>query len=291
MAEGHISWRHAEVICRTVNDVPAEHRAQTERVLLEPAKSLDPLVLKRLGQKVLHTLDIEHAERAAVRRLERRGLSMAETLDGMVSISGLLDPVAGATVMTAVHSLVTPPRKSGVDAQDARSWPQRRADALAEICQSFLDSGEAPDKGGVRPHLSVIVQASTLNKEDGSPTADLDGIGPITAEEVRMLSCDAAVSRVVMDGPSQVLDVGRATRTIPPPVRRAVTARDRGCVADGCHRAPQLCDVHHIQFWSEGGETKLDNLVMLCRRHHNYVHQQGWRVTVRYDGSLGLAPP
>ena len=94
-----------------------------------------------------------------------------------------------------------------------------------------------------------------------------------------------------MDGPSQVLDVGRATRTVPPAIRRAVITRDRTCVAPGCHAPPQHCDAHHIVFWEDGGPTSLPNLALLCRRHHRFVHQHGWHVTERDDGSKTLVPP
>lgn len=106
-----------------------------------------------------------------------------------------------------------------------------------------------------------------------------------------MLACDAVVSRVLMDGPSRVLDVGRATRTIPPPLRRAVVARDRCCIAPGCYAAPEHCEVHHVVFWEDGGETSLGNSALTCRRHHGFVHLRGWQVVVRPDGSRTLVPP
>lgn len=196
----------------------------------EPAKTLDPMLLKRVGQELLHRLDVERAEQAAVRRLERRGLDLAETLDGMVAVSGLLDAVAGAAVLTAIDSLVSPTRG---DDSDERTWSQRRADALTEICSRHLDSGEAPVSGGVRPHLSVVMDVATLQRQPGCGPANLAWVGPVTAEQARMLACDAVVSRVVVDGKSQVLDVGRATRTIPPALRRAVTVRTAGASLPG----------------------------------------------------------
>lgn len=287
LREGELSWRHAAVIEATVRQAPSEHRADAERLLLGPAKSLDPMMLKRVGHELLYRLDVEAADAAAVRRLDRRGLNLAETFDGMVAVSGLLDPLAGATVMAAVDAMVGPTR--GDDADD-RSWPQRRADALEQICRGWLDAGEPPVVGGVRPHLSVIVDVGTLRKDVGHDPGDLAWAGQVTADQVRLLGCDAAVSRIVMAGPSQVLDVGRTTRTIPPAVRRAVTVRDRHCVAPGCHAVAPHCDVHHIVFWEDGGPTSLDNCVLLCRRHHGMVHLRGWRVTDE-AGRKGLAPP
>ncbi len=179
---------------------------------------------------------------------------------------------------------------------EVRTWAQRRADALAEICQEWLQDLNQVTVGGVRPHLSVIVDHATLAEGRGRPSgavepAQLAWIGPITATEAQMIGCDSTVSRIVTDGASQIIDVGRATRTIPPALRRAVSARDRTCVGPGCHRSPEHCDVHHIVFWEHGGETSLDNTVLLCRRHHGLVHLKQWRIVIEPDGIRKLEPP
>ena len=73
-----------------------------------------------------------------------------------------------------------------------------------------------------------------------------------------------------------MLDVGRKTRTIPPAVRRALEARDRGCRFPGC--GLRFTDAHHIKHWADGGETKLGNLLLLCSHHHRLLHEEGWKV-------------
>ena len=93
-----------------------------------------------------------------------------------------------------------------------------------------------------------------------------------------MLCCDAAVVPIVLDGTGQPLDVGRATRTIPDGLRRAVAARDRGCAHPGCGRPASWCEVHHIEPWENGGETAVHNCVMLCKAHHRLIHHSGWNV-------------
>ena len=80
-----------------------------------------------------------------------------------------------------------------------------------------------------------------------------------------------------------VLDVGRKTRTIPPAIRRALGARDRRCRFPGCDS--RRCDAHHVRHWADGGATRLDNLVLLCRRHHRAVHEEGFGVELRGDAS------
>ena len=332
---GTVSWRHAQVIEQTLRLVPAEHRAEAETALVEHAESLDPGQLRRAGDRLVHCFDQERADEAAIRKLDRRGLSVAETMDGMVSVNGLLDPVSGALLMTALDAKLRPGRGDGLGAghgdgrgdgrgeslgahltgvagatgatgvairEEVRTWSQRRADALAEICQEWLQDTNQATVGGVRPHLSVIVDHATLASQRGANAAgdahvsgvepaQLAWVGPITATESQLIGCDATVSRIVTDGASQVLDVGRATRTIPPALRRAVAARDRSCVGPGCHRPPEHCDVHHIVFWEHGGDTSLHNTVLLCRRHHRMVHLKQWRIVIEPDGTRKLLPP
>jgi hypothetical protein len=114
--------------------------------------------------------------------------------------------------------------------------------------------------------------------------------GPyVSAETSRRLMCDAAVVVMTHAPDGSVLDVGRRTRTIPPAIRRALTARDRSCCFPGC--TARHCDAHHVEHWADGGATRLDNLVLLCRRHHRAVHEEGWRVTRRADGGVMVRRP
>jgi 5-methylcytosine-specific restriction protein A len=91
-------------------------------------------------------------------------------------------------------------------------------------------------------------------------------------DTVLRLACDSSLCRIVLSGESEVLDVGRRTRVVPAPLRRAVIARDRHCRWRGCTRPPQWCDVHHIVPWADDGHTVLVNLCLLCRYHHSLLH-------------------
>jgi len=94
----------------------------------------------------------------------------------------------------------------------------------------------------------------------------------IPADHARLVACDAAVSRIVVGAVSEPLDVERRTRTIPPALRRALVVRDQGCRWAGCDRPADWCDGHHLVHWADGGHTRLDNLILLCRRHHRAAH-------------------
>ena len=96
-------------------------------------------------------------------------------------------------------------------------------------------------------------------------------------EAARRLACDAGLVCLLHDGSGGVLDIGRRSRTVPSSLRRALASRDRGqCRFPGCES--RHCDVHHVEHWADGGETRLSNLVSLCRFHHRAVHEEGFRV-------------
>jgi hypothetical protein len=121
---------------------------------------------------------------------------------------------------------------------------------LADVCGYVLAHGDTdvlPETGGRRPQLNVIIRLEDL--EQRARSAMLDFGGTLTPESLRMLACDANVVPVVMNGAGQPFDVGRSTRVIPDGLRRAVTARDRGCAHPGCDRPPAWCEIHHIIEW------------------------------------------
>ena len=133
------------------------------------------------------------------------------------------------------------------DPDDHRTLPQRQADALAEVCGYVLDHGDqVPQAGGHRPHLNVHVRLEDLQARCAG--AVLDYGGTVTPAALRMVACDARVIPVVLGGAGQPLDIGRATRTIPDGLRRAVAARDRGCAHPGCGRPPGWAEVSLVTF-------------------------------------------
>jgi hypothetical protein len=114
----------------------------------------------------------------------------------------------------------------------------------------------------------------------------------LTPAELRLLACDAGIIPAVLGSPSQVLDLGRATRNWNIAQRRAFAIRDRGCVAPGCDYPPSACDGHHaVITWADGGPTDLDNGALLCDFHHHQVHRQHWQVILAANGYPALIPP
>ena len=189
----------------------------------------------------------------------------ARTFEGMVKIDGLLDPVAGDPVLTALQAATAPPSRD-----DPRTARQRRADALADLARSFLDSGQAP--GSEKPHVLVLTDLDALKGHGGGTHETVEG-HVLAPEQVRRYACDCTISRIVFGADSEPVDIGRATRVVPASMRRAVIARDRHCTHAVCDRPARWCDAHHLRHWADGGPTSLSNLRLLCRFHHTLEHR------------------
>jgi hypothetical protein len=181
---------------------------------------------------------------------------------------------------------------SGRDAGDRRTTPQRRADALGEICHQWMDGANRPSIAGERPHLTVTLDLETLERRAGR-RCELDDAGRLSAEDARRIACDASVNRIITAAESGPVEVGRRSPVVPAALRRALVVRDAGCRFPGCDRPPGWCDAHHVVHWADGGATALDNLVLLCRPHHRMVHQRfglrlerGQPVFTRADGAV-----
>ena len=148
-----------------------------------------------------------------------------------------------------------------------------------------MDGGRLPEVGGQKPHLVVNVDLATLTKQPGSRAAELEWAQPIPAETARRLACDAAITPIVNG------EADHTSRVVPGPTRRALVARDKGCWVPGCACPPAWTDAHHIKHWPDGGPHTLDNLVLLCRRHHRRVHEEGWTLNREAKGELVPIPP
>ncbi len=249
-------------------EVSEELFARDRRVLIDTIAGLPARDAARVVAYWKQAADQRAAEADAAHLHQRRRLHVSQTIGGMVRIDGELDPEGGQTVITALESVTDP---ANLDAEDRRTPAQRRADALVDLGADHLDHGDRPINGAVRPHVSVVVAAEALAGDSAKPCEHDDGT-VITPSAARRIACDSSVSRIVMGPASEVLDVGRATRTVPAAIRRALVIRDGHCQHPGCDRPHRWCDAHHIVHWADGGPTSLDNLTLLCRRHHRVAH-------------------
>jgi hypothetical protein len=244
---------------------------EAEPILAEAARTLDPRGLSKVIAHWRHAVDPEAFVAREVEAHERRRFDISETFEAMTVFDGQMFGVNGAIVRTAIDAYDKPLP------DDTRTPTQRRADALVELARHALDSGDLPTSGGERPHLSVVLSLETLEGRAGAQGAELDWGGVISGEAARRLACDCRVSRIITDGKSEPLDVGRRMRTPSAALRRAVIARDRHCVEPGCDRPPGWCQVHHKKHWVDGGTTRLEDLELRCDLHHYDVHEGQWK--------------
>ncbi len=281
-ATGELGYQHVAVLARTAEHLGAAIVRKAEASLLALADTMDPGQFTGVAKNFEHRIDAQAALTEANRAHQRRYLTISEPLDGIVRIDGLLDVEAGALVRNAVNAGLPPAR------DDDRTPGQRRADRLVELCQPRV-VGSA-DGAGPRPHLIIRTTVDTLIGAAGSPGAELDGGVIIPAETVRRIACDAAISRIIGKGELDA-ELTRASRSTPPATRRALAARDRGCVAEHCNRPPQWTDTHHVKHWIDDGPTTMSNLILLCRPHHRKVHEGGWGLQRLTTGRWALIRP
>ena len=285
-ADGDFSYPHAAMIARTAEKLGDKMEANAETIMVTAAKELDLGRLRVVTLKLQHFMDPDSVREEANESYERRFLSLSQTLDGVFYLNGRLDSEGGAILQTALNALGGPPT-----AEDRRPPKQRRADLLVELARQQLDGGNLPEVGGQRPHLAVTVSIATLANQPGSPAADLEWAQPIPAETARRLACDAAVTPVFFGSESNQPRADKTTRVISGSQRKALVVRDKGCRFPGCDRPVDWTDAHHLKHWADGGKTVMDNLVLLCRRHHRKVHEEGWQLGITADGNIAAEPP
>ena len=284
LSSGEIGYQSASLLCH-LRDQLGEKRDRFDEVeMLELARNHSVSTLRFLCRYARHVADPDGFFRDAEADYSRRRLHLSPLIDGMHLIDGLLDAEGGAVLRTALDSLS---KRRGVD--DQRTHGQRAADALVELVHHALDQGRLPRRNGVRPHLTLTTTLEGLKNQLGAGPAELELSLPISTRSLERIACDSSVSRVLL-ADSMVIDVGRATRVVSAPMRRALRVRDKGCRWPGCDRQVGWTSPHHIVAWARNGPSKLTNLVLLCFLHHRQVHEGGWQV-VRAGREFRFIPP
>jgi hypothetical protein len=284
LSSGEISFQAASALCH-LHDRLGEHREGfDEEEMVGYAREFSVFELRKLCRVAWHVANPDGFFKEAEADFTRRYFHLNQMPDGMFAVDGQLDPVSGAALKTAVDVLAKP---NG--AEDERTAKQRRADAVGELAMHAMDQGTLPRRHSVKPHINLTTTLEGLKGELGVPPADLDLSLPISIRTAERLACDCTISRVLL-ADSQVIDVGRATRTVSAPTARALRVRDKCCRFPGCDRPVNFCSPHHIKFWARGGPGNLPNLLLLCYFHHRLVHEGGWQV-VRVGREFQFLPP
>jgi hypothetical protein len=204
----------------------------------------------------------------ANRAHERRHFSLRRHGErGTVSITLEVSREDGELVEKALD--LARERLAANDAENAaESWSAQQADALVAVARTYLEGGQTDRR--TPTHLVTV-------HVDRSALADGRGRSGLPVESVRRIACDAETVTLVEDEDEKPLSVGRQTRTVPQRISQALWARDKGCTFPGCTRK-RFVDAHHVTHWADGGETSLDNLLLLCTRHHRAVHEGGYSI-------------
>ena len=309
---GQITPAQARAIGKVFEQLPPSltvaQKDDAEGVLLGLAAKMPAPDLERATSQVLAAVTPADAAEQDGLRLQRqaepayrsRSLRFTDDARGSMLFSGSLPIADGQQLVTIVHAYLESARRNVIEARDPSTPPtsleQRQADALMAMIQAHANARTAPSVGGDRPRLVVTIDQADL-KRDLLHAGRLNGGQQVSAGELRRLACDADIIPIVLGGPSEVLDVGRTNRLVTPAIRTALTLRDRGCVFPQCDAPATRCEAHHIKPWCSGGNTALDNLILVCPHHHRLIEpakysiRDQWQARITDDGTPELIPP
>jgi hypothetical protein len=212
---------------------------------------------------------------------------------------------------------------------DRRTRPQKQLDGLVGAAKVALATNTLPTTGGNRPHIIATINYQDLLPHHRSATTGADTgawngrdpgrgssgtgstitppgpasntgtstgtgnfvfTGPVAATTLRKIACDADIIPTLLGTHGELLDLGRKTRLFTPTQRTALTARDQGCAFPNCTIPAPWCEAHHITYWSQGGQTDLNNGVLLCSAHHHLIHKEQWTITTT-NNTPWFTPP
>ena len=298
VADGAVNTSQAVAIGRVLADVPVEEPGlvdKVETVLIGHAGQFEPTILHRLGQRVLAHINPDLADTRLRDRLDReqrhaqqrRGFTLSPDGLGGIRLTGILDVEGAAIIDAAIGPLTTPMRDAA--GPDLRTAAARRADALVDVCQLALRTGDLPATGGQAAQLTVTLDLEALQRDVAIGQLDTGQL--LTPEATRRIACDAGIIPAILNGAAVPIDLGRTRRPHTGATRTANLLRDRGCAFPGCERPPRWTDIHHIVFWSDGGTTDRDNGVALCRHHHRLIHHNDWTIQLGPDHRPDFIPP
>jgi hypothetical protein len=269
---GEISQRHAVVIAHAHTPERAAEVSNVEAELVDIAREHTPNELGGVVRYLCDAIDGDGGAATDEAEYERRTCYTAKSFHGRYDLQLSGDKLSGEIIETAINAEMARDHQKC----DRRSTPQRRFDAVVNLMRAKLDSGALGEVHSVRPHLVTVVHADEL---PGATPATVDALraernrsGYLSTTTLELLLCDCDVSRVIVNGRSEILDVGRATRTVSAAQWKALVVRDQHCRAPGCNQPPDRCQAHHIEFWEHGGPTDLANLKLYCWHHHRRQH-------------------
>ena len=233
------------------------------------------------------------------RLTEEQGAVVIKAMDTAMEELKAAEP-SGDYITAAAQSTTADPAECESESSveefriEGQRASRRRADALVAMAEALLKDTKVASATDDRYQVVVNVDSKVLAKEvfekpDGSPDCYIDGQVALPVETARRLSCSCKIVTTLTRG-GEPLSVGRSTRAVSLPIRRALNLRDGHCVFPGCDCRKHL-DAHHIVHWANGGETSLNNLILVCHYHHKLLHEGQYSVKRLSDGQLLFTNP
>jgi hypothetical protein len=275
--------------------------AEAARRLTVQATTVGVDRLAAMARECRDELDAGGVADRELERLDRRYLRLTQLDDGMTRIVGLLDPESAAIVTAAVDA-ITSPRRGGprfVDPDeiaraekvlaDERTTEQIALDALVDMVRIATRADHTKLFGKRPPAIRLLVTFQDLERRQG--VGRIEGqSGAISIASVERHACEAGYVPVLFADDGQSLNLGREQRLHNARQRTVIATRDGGCLWPECERPPGWTEVHHINEFAKGGETSVQDGVLLCRHHHMLIHNGGWRIS-RQQAKYWLHPP
>jgi len=296
LAEISAAFRSGELSYSKVRALTRVATAANETELLRFASSVSAALVEQHCQQIRNVRPDSNliAQRAHARRSLCASRNPAR---GTLTLTVELPAEDGELVLNALDRMLS---EQDVSADSSPSYRAQQADALLDLCRTKLagieslrggidcdDANNANARSSTADHYQVVVHVdeSALG-ENPEPEARSD----LPVETTRRLSCDDTLIPIGRDRADQPLNIGRKRRTVPTALKRALWSRDRQCRFPGCSHT-RFVDAHHIQHWAQGGQTNLDNLMLLCSHHHRLVHEGGFSIFVDNDGNRSFRRP
>ncbi len=293
---GEVGSDQIDLLCALAERLPPEVRLAlylSEPELVNELKSLTPAQARRRLLEFETEMLPDDGKGKLDKQQAANSLRFRKASNGATGLGGQLDPISAAYLRTALDHKVTElwrleaaNRSLAEPPSDIMSSERRRAEALVALVRQGHAAG-----AGSRGHaeLLVLIDYKTLLGDLAAAGICRLGDGtPIPGDVARRLACDASIIPVVLGSPSQPLDVGREARVATTAQKAAARAVHQTCSVKGCDVAFQYCDMHHVKWWRNGGQTDFDNLVPLCSKHHHLVHDHGWELRLDDEHSVTL---
>jgi len=284
-SEGAISYSKVRAITRVADE-------NNEEYLLMVAHHGTAHYVERLVAQYRRAKKLQDTE-FAMDQYRQREVSYYYDHDGCLVMKARIPADQGELIIKALEMAMDENYVGAASAANEELEPiaARRADALCEIAETFMNNSENSGSTADRYQVIVHVTAETharARQLAGDVHPSLENGPHVTAETSRRIACDCCATNIKEDENGEPLSIGRRSRSIPPPMRRALKVRDGGCRFPGCTNH-KFVDGHHIIHWADGGETSLENLVLLCRHHHHLVHEGGFDCKRSEDGEIYFA--